>query len=383
MTFTQAAETHLDDVYGYLTWFTGDRAAADDLTGETFERALRLWHRFDPARGSARTWLCQVARTVALDHFRSERRLAPPEVRERVRLIAVADATPPRRVFSWRRALVVLVPVAAAVAAAVVFTQPAHHPQQLAGKALERAATPGRPTTVRTAVAEGAATRLAPPAPSTHRIQRYGASLELHVATGLDVSNGVKAALRIAASYSGYPVSVHESAQPGNAYADLVLKIPRSHVQQAVARLSLLGTIVGEHVDIQDLQSGINATDRTIASLQKQLAALRAQPQTDTAKRQIAALTARIVALQRNRATTVRGAHFASVSLSLTTQVATRREHHGHGPLHGLGVAFRWIGIGAVYALALGGPVLLLGLLVWLAARALRRRREDALLSRP
>ena len=74
MTFAQAAEAHLDDVYGYLAWFTGDRGAAEDLTGETFERALRLWHRFDPARGSARTWLCQVARTVALDHFRSERR---------------------------------------------------------------------------------------------------------------------------------------------------------------------------------------------------------------------------------------------------------------------------------------------------------------------
>ena len=74
MTFSQAAEAHLDDVYGYLAWFTGDRAAADDLAGETFERALRLWHRFDPERGSERTWLCQVARTVALDHFRSERR---------------------------------------------------------------------------------------------------------------------------------------------------------------------------------------------------------------------------------------------------------------------------------------------------------------------
>jgi RNA polymerase sigma-70 factor (ECF subfamily) len=85
-TFAQAAEDHLDDVYGYLTWFTGDRAAAEDLTAETFERALRLWHRFDPERGSARTWLCQLARTVALDHFRSERRrtrreqlAAPPE----------------------------------------------------------------------------------------------------------------------------------------------------------------------------------------------------------------------------------------------------------------------------------------------------------------
>ena len=74
MTFSQAAEEHLDDVYGYLAWFTGDRGVAEDLTGATFERALRLWHRFDPARGSAQTWLCQVARTVALDHFRSERR---------------------------------------------------------------------------------------------------------------------------------------------------------------------------------------------------------------------------------------------------------------------------------------------------------------------
>ena len=74
MTFQQAAEAHLDDVYGYLAWFTSDCYAAEDLTAATFERALRLWHRFDPERGSARTWLCQVARTVALDHFRSERR---------------------------------------------------------------------------------------------------------------------------------------------------------------------------------------------------------------------------------------------------------------------------------------------------------------------
>jgi RNA polymerase sigma factor (sigma-70 family) len=72
--FAEAAERHLDDVYGYLVWFSGDRLLAEDLAGETFERALRLWDRYDPRRGSERTWLCQVARTVALDHFRSERR---------------------------------------------------------------------------------------------------------------------------------------------------------------------------------------------------------------------------------------------------------------------------------------------------------------------
>jgi RNA polymerase sigma-70 factor (ECF subfamily) len=91
--FAQVAERHLDDVYGYLSWFTGDRYLAEDLAGETFERALRLWHRFDPKRGSARTWLCQLARTVALDHFRSERRRA-----RREQLAAVPEEIQPQLV---------------------------------------------------------------------------------------------------------------------------------------------------------------------------------------------------------------------------------------------------------------------------------------------
>ncbi|HEY7707878.1 MAG TPA: sigma-70 family RNA polymerase sigma factor [Gaiellaceae bacterium] len=69
-----AAERHLDDVYRYVLYLTRDPHAAEDLAAETFERAVRLWHRFDPARGSERTWLCQIARTVALDHLRAEER---------------------------------------------------------------------------------------------------------------------------------------------------------------------------------------------------------------------------------------------------------------------------------------------------------------------
>ena len=74
MTFADAAEQHLDDVYAYLVYLTGDRSAAEDLAAETFEKGLRLWRRYDPARGSVRTWLCQIARTTALDWFRAERR---------------------------------------------------------------------------------------------------------------------------------------------------------------------------------------------------------------------------------------------------------------------------------------------------------------------
>src|SRR4051812_28169882 len=69
-----AAERHLDDVHAYLVYLTGDRASAEELTAETFARACERWRRFDPRRGSVRTWLCQLARSTALDHFRAEAR---------------------------------------------------------------------------------------------------------------------------------------------------------------------------------------------------------------------------------------------------------------------------------------------------------------------
>jgi RNA polymerase sigma-70 factor, ECF subfamily len=72
--FADVAERHLDDVFRYLLVFTRDPALAEDLAAETFERALRSWRRFDPRRAAPRTWLCTIARSVALDHFRAEKR---------------------------------------------------------------------------------------------------------------------------------------------------------------------------------------------------------------------------------------------------------------------------------------------------------------------
>ena len=72
--FAAVAERHLDTVFRYLLMLTRDRHVAEDLANDTFVKALRQWRRFDPRRGSAGTWLCQIARTVALDHFRAEER---------------------------------------------------------------------------------------------------------------------------------------------------------------------------------------------------------------------------------------------------------------------------------------------------------------------
>jgi RNA polymerase sigma factor (sigma-70 family) len=72
--FGTVAEEHLDDVHRYLLMLTADHSLAEDLTAATFEKAFRSWRRYDPRRSSERTWLCRIARNLALDHFRSEAR---------------------------------------------------------------------------------------------------------------------------------------------------------------------------------------------------------------------------------------------------------------------------------------------------------------------
>ncbi len=315
--------------------------------------------------------------------LRAARIEAPAEVRARVRLIAAADTTAQkRRTLTWRRALVVAVPVAAAVAAAIVLTRPAHSPptavpveRGVVHGAASSSATQGKAFSTPSVPAPLA------PAPSTTRIQHYGAYLALRVPEPDGVSTGVKRALQITRSLGGYAGSVHATTAGTSGSADLTLKVPRAQVQEAVARLSSLGTITAEQVDVQDLQTGLDATDRTIARLQRQLAALRAQPPSAGNDARSAALVRRIQSLQRAEAATVRTARYATVRLHLGTAAPKPAPSH-HGPLHGLRVVFRWLGIGAVYALALGVPLLLVAWLVWLAARAIRRRREDALLSR-
>jgi hypothetical protein len=140
---------------------------------------------------------------------------------------------------------------------------------------------------------------------------------------------------------------------------------------------------VGENVSIQDLQTQVDATAAKIKRLEARLAYWQSQPQTEQAQKQVAAFTAAIAKLKRGRASTIHSASYATLTLGLTTRPAPAVVAKGNGPLHGLHVAFRWIGIGAVYAAAIGGVFVAAALLVWLATRAVRRRREDALLSRP
>jgi RNA polymerase sigma factor (sigma-70 family) len=52
---------HSGPLLRFLWYRTGDRALAEDLLGDTFERALRARRSFSRARGSEKTWLYSIA----------------------------------------------------------------------------------------------------------------------------------------------------------------------------------------------------------------------------------------------------------------------------------------------------------------------------------
>ena len=76
--FEEVYAVYFDDVYRYLLSLSGSESVAEELTSETFFRAMDALDRF---RGecSVRVWLCQIAKNLYYSHLRREKHLAPLE----------------------------------------------------------------------------------------------------------------------------------------------------------------------------------------------------------------------------------------------------------------------------------------------------------------
>ena len=68
--FEQLYEEHAQPLFGFLVYRTGDRALAEDVLADAFERVLRARRRFDPRRASEKTWLYSIALNALRDHLR-------------------------------------------------------------------------------------------------------------------------------------------------------------------------------------------------------------------------------------------------------------------------------------------------------------------------
>ena len=68
--FEALYEEHAQALFGFLAYRTGDRALAEDLLADTFEKALRGRRGFDRRKASEKTWLYAIALNLLRDHVR-------------------------------------------------------------------------------------------------------------------------------------------------------------------------------------------------------------------------------------------------------------------------------------------------------------------------
>ena len=73
-TFAELYQGYTYAVFNYCMFRANDRAVAEDLTADTFERAWKARRRYRPERAAFSTWLFTIARRVVIDWQRRQAR---------------------------------------------------------------------------------------------------------------------------------------------------------------------------------------------------------------------------------------------------------------------------------------------------------------------
>lgn len=73
-----AVQAHSGELYGFAYRALGDAGLAEEVVQETFVRAWRAGHRFDPDIASLRSWLFAILRNAIIDAARA--RSARPDL---------------------------------------------------------------------------------------------------------------------------------------------------------------------------------------------------------------------------------------------------------------------------------------------------------------
>jgi len=319
---------------------------------------------------------------------------APAALRERVR--ALGEPQPRRTLphIPWRRSLLVLAPACALalVSAAVVHGVLSSGAPQREEAAVHQAdasalSLGGLPRT--------APTELSPVVPpNTNRHQDYEASMTLRVQDLDTLTERTNEAMQVVRSYGGYVASVQQSTsagQPGE--ADLVLRIPVGHVEDAMVRLSELGTVLARQVSIVDLEQALRQQRARILRLKLFVARATEQLKGDLPadvrlrlQLQLQAARAELARATRANRATLDEAALSHVALTLTTQkAATPVQKGGAGRFEraarDAGSFLSGAGAVILFLLIVLSPLIVLVVASALGWRAYRRREERRLLA--
>lgn len=322
----------------------------------------------------------------------------PPsdELRERVRALAA-----PRSPAGGQRRWLLLVPAMAVAAsvgvAAVSVLGPASAPPRShAGEAVRGAAWvtstvsasayDAQQLTQSRASAGGAS---GAPVPSAERAQRYRADIVVHVADNGELGRSAARAMQLTRDLGGYLVSAsQETSVDGTGRSALVVRVPTARVQRAIVRFAQLGTILRQDVQVQDLQQQLDTLFRQAQGLRARITELEGQPASAKREAKLRALRLRLDELTGRGASVKRSARYARVALTLTTADDATVVPPPHRPGRLERAWHRAVDVLAqelvivLYAAVVAGPLALLALLAWIAARGGRRRSREALLER-
>lgn len=327
---------------------------------------------------------------LLLNEIRANRPVASPLLRERVRAISArqpAARTSPAGRFDPRRFLLLAAPTAAVIAIAVgvgvgLSREPSAVVEGSAGStgvASDQALRSSAPSVGTTELQKGATLP-----PAQNRLQDYDATLRIQVDGIKGLSDATVKAMRVARSLGGYVGSVsYDAAADRRSAATIVLRVPTTKVETAIMRLSGLGTILAQQVQIRDVQNQVNGLRDATAALRKEIAALQkalAEPGLSPERKaelELRLQDRRQALVQSIRATEakVRDARLARISVALTTEAPKAKRESTR--LDGVVDVLRWEGLAALYALVVLVPLALLAAAVLLPLR-LRRRREEA-----
>jgi hypothetical protein len=350
--------------------------------------------------------------------LRATRPRASGDLRLRVRELARVEPEPRRglgeRLLGWRpRRLALVVAAALLVVGAIAFFG------SRSGTRVESEEAAEAPAAVtRAEVQEGTAesSRAAPggsdsaeavtgapfstesqavPPPSGRRLQNYSAELTVRVRDLDALSEATAQAMATARRLGGFVVSARYEAPSGpEGDSLLVVRVPVTKVQAAIAAYSDLGTLAGQSIRLQDVQPRFNELAEQIETLQKQVADLArqlAQPGLSDDERlvlrsRLEATQAELRVVRDQRQETLRQARLARISLTLTTRGPNERpeppgdaEQTLRDALGVVATVFVWALAGAIVAV----PFLALVAVIALAGRRMRRRSAERLLERP
>ena len=343
---------------------------------------------------------------MTVNEIVEELRAARPQASDALRLEVMTIAARPqprtptlRERLAGRRRLALLVPAGAALAltaAVAIGISRSGSPNTVGTAAPESAArsagTTGESLAAPPTAADAATAQKAAPGPVAGRAQRYGAALSLQVDDTDALSEATQRALAIARDLGGYVVSVHY-ATGDEGTASMTLRVPSASAADAVTRLSALGTILAQNVQIDDLQESLDGLDRRQQQVRARIAALtaaidRADNDAERARleEQRAQARAELRELRASRAATAAEARTATVQLDLRTKESEGGAVPGSGSrldraLDKALAVLAWEGVVLLAVALAAAPFVLVAAAAWATRRMRRRREEDRLLA--